>query len=139
MNGGAAQLGNVGWIVGPFPSDGPQVFAFSCGNPLSNQTATASITLTVIPPVRPQPDTFTGSYSGNVETVTWATHSTQGAGGCSALQIDNFGNQVTLSPGGTPAGGASTGFLSPSLAPFTFTLICSGAPDAGVPTITVGS
>ena len=136
MNGGTPQYASVAWIVGPFASDGPQTFNFSCSGPF-NLTASASVTLQVKAPVVPEPDVLMGAYSGNVETLTWTTYSAQGASGCSVRQSDNFGDQVTLSPGGTPSGSASSGFLSPSFEPYTFTLVCAGEPDAGVPTITV--
>ena len=116
--------------------DGPAVLAVSCQDTYGQSTS-ASIVLEVIAPGGPtQPDTFAGVLSGNIFAGTWTTYSVQGAGGCSIQQANASGLLVTLNPGGTPSGSASSGFLSPSGDPYTFSLICSGAP-ANVPGITV--
>jgi hypothetical protein len=121
--------------LGPFPSsqDGPVVATVICTD-VYNQTASASVTLTVIPPSGPPSDTFTGSLSGNVETLTWDTY---GSDGCYVEQFNTNGVEVTLSPGGGTSGTAPSGFLSPSYEPYNFVLYCGGAPDTNVPSITV--
>ncbi len=135
LNAGTLQAGSLGWIVGPFASDGPVVENISCTDTFG-QTATNAITLTVSPPFIPPPDTFTVAGS-DPYTFTWLTTSKAGAGGCSVEVFSSQGVQNTLSPGGTPAGSATSGFLSPSGSPWTATLYCSGAPDPGLPALTV--
>lgn len=134
MNNGTPQPGDHGWIVGPF-GDGPQVLNFSCTNVFS-QTATAAITLSVSPPFIPPVDAFTVAGS-DPYTFAWATTSAQGAGGCSVELFNSQGVETTLSTGGTLAGSATSGFLSGAYSPWTATLYCSGAPDVGVPSLTV--
>jgi len=129
----------IGWSTAPWPgaADGPHVYTLDCRDGYG-ASASASITLNVVPPLaNPNVDTFTGVLNGGIFTATWQTYSVQGAGGCSVQQANASGLLSTLNPGGTPSGSASSGFLSPSGDPYEFTLICSGAPDAGVPVIVV--
>lgn len=135
----------IGYSVGPFPAsqDGPQVVTVTCRD-VYFSSATASVTLDVIPPSGPtQPDTLTAAANSDGSyTFTWATWSAQGAGGCSVMLSSStgtgpYGSQTALEPGGTSQGSAVTAFLSPAYGPYTAVLYCSGAPDAGVPAVTV--
>lgn len=133
-----------GWLpgsygLGPYPpqQDGPVVVVIDCMDTYE-VVATASITLEVVPPLaNPVGDTFTGVTNAGVFTGTWSTTSAQGAGGCSIQIANDQGVTQILTPGGTPSGGASSGFLPSSGDPWTATLICSGSPDVGVPSITI--
>jgi hypothetical protein len=57
----------------------------------------------------------------------------EGAGGCVVELVSSPGVVTTLIPGGTPSGSATSGALSPAGDPYAATLICSGAPDVGLP------
>lgn len=133
----------IGYSVGPFPAaqDGPQVITVNCTDEY-DQTGTASITLDVMAPKGPtQPDTLTVAGS-DPYTFTWSTTSTAGAGGCFVeLAAESgagpFASLTALQPGGTSQGSATTAWLSPMYGPYQATLYCSGAPDPGVPSVTV--
>lgn len=125
----------IGWSTTPYPAaqDGPHVYSVTCTDGYTSSSA--SITLQVVPPgVNPNVDTFAGAYAGNIETLTWQAY---GVGACYVEQFSNAGVELTLNPGGTSAGSAASGFLSPSAGPYTFTLYCDGVPDVKVPSITV--
>lgn len=126
----------IGLSVGPWPAkqDGPQVITVSCWD-VYNQTATASVVVNVVPPGAPPADTFSGVDNGDgTASFTWQTF---GGVGCYVTQSNSQGTVLTLATGGGVSGTASTGFLSPSGAPYTFTLQCGGADDTEVPTITI--
>lgn len=135
MNGGAQQFANAAWLVGPYATTGPVVFAFSCTDRFGD-VATGSITVNVIVPYFPPPDTFSVAGS-NPYVFTWNTSSADGQGGCSVELVNINGVETTLVPGGTPSGSASTATLSPAYSPYSATLWCSGVPDPGVPSIGV--
>lgn len=132
---GGALNSAAGYSVGPYPQAvGTVVLTVSCQDTHGASTA-ASITLTVVPPMHPPVDTFTGVGNGDgTWTFTWDTH---GANGCEVHQDDSAGRPtVTLTGGGGLTGSSVTGSLSQAYEPYTFSLWCGGMPD-NVPRIQV--
>ena len=129
----------IGLSVGPFPAaqDGLQIIGISCAD-VYGQIGTASAPLQIIPPSGPptNQDTFAGVDNGGIETLTWHVLST--TAGCEVHEFNTNGLETVLSPAGITSGSASSGFMSPSYAPFTFVIECpGGTPNANVQTVTV--